>query len=91
LPACGIGLRQWDCGEYIMYTVMIRIGNTRKKKRLAFEDPAKAEKYFEELCRRRTEYPATAILTYRILVKKQYRLDKDWKGDRFIINEDLAP
>lgn len=74
-----------------MYTVMIRVGNARKIKRAVFEDSAKAEEYFEALCQRRTEYPATAVLTYRILVKKQYRLDKDWKGDRFILNEDLAP
>ena len=70
---------------------MIRVGNARKIKRAVFEDSVKAEEYFEALCRRRTEYPATAVLTYRILVKKQYRLDKDWKGDRFILNEDLAP
>ena len=70
---------------------MIRIGNARKIKRVVFEDSDKAEEYFKELCRRRTEYPASAVLTYRILVKKQYRLDKDWKGDRFILNEDLVP
>ena len=74
-----------------MYTVMIRIGNARKIKRSVFEDPVAAEEYFDQLCRRRTDYPATAVLTYRILVKKQYRLDKDWKGDRFILNDDLAP
>ncbi|GEM_PF-1052206 len=73
-----------------MYTVMIRVGDARKIKRAVFEDAAKAEEYFKELCQRRTEYPATAVLTYRILVKKQYRLDKDWKGDRFIIDEDLT-
>lgn len=72
-----------------MYTVMIRVGDARKIKRAVFEDPAKAEEYFKELCQRRTDYPATAVLTYRILVKKQYRLDKDWKGDRFIIDEEL--
>ena len=70
---------------------MIRVGNARKIKRAVFENAAEAEEYFEALCRRRTEYPATAVLTYRILVKKQYRLDKDWKGDRFILNEDLEP
>jgi hypothetical protein len=69
---------------------MIRVGDARKIKRAVFEDAAKAEEYFKELCQRRTEYPATAVLTYRILVKKQYRLDKDWKGDRFIIDEDLT-
>jgi hypothetical protein len=74
-----------------MYTVMIRVGNARKIKRAVFEDAAKAEEYFKELCQRRTDYPATAVLTYRILVKKQYRLDKDWKGDRFIIDEELTP
>ncbi len=73
-----------------MYTVMIRVGDARKIKRAVFEDAAKAEEYFKELCQRRTEYPATAVLTYSILVKKQYRLDKDWKGDRFIIDEDLT-
>ncbi len=74
-----------------MYTVMIRIGNTRKSKRAVFEDPVKAEEYFNELCRRRTEYPASVILAYRILVKKKYRIDKDLKGERLILNEDLTP
>ncbi len=74
-----------------MYNVMIRIGNTRKSKRAVFEDPVKAEDYFNELCRRRTEYPATVVLAYRILVKKKYRIDKDFEGERFILNEDLTP
>ncbi len=74
-----------------MYTVMIRIGNTRKVKRSVFEDAAKAEAYFKKLCKRRTEYSATVVLTYRILVKKQYRIDKDWDGDRFILDEELTP
>ena len=70
---------------------MIRIGNARKIKRAVFDDPVEAEKYFNELCQRRTEYPATVVLTYRILVKKRYRIDKNWQGDRFILNEDLTP
>ena len=74
-----------------MYKVMIRIGNSRKSKRAVFEDPVKAEEYFNELCRRRTEYPATVVLSYRILVKKKYRIDKDFKGKRLIIDEDLTP
>jgi hypothetical protein len=74
-----------------MYNVMIRIGNSRKSKRAVFEDPVKAEEYFKELCRRRTEYPATVILAYRILVKKKYRIDKNFKGERFLLNEDLTP
>jgi hypothetical protein len=69
---------------------MIRVGDARKIKRAVFEDSAKAEEYFNELCQRRTDYPATAVITYRILVKKQYRLDKDWKGDRLIIDDDLT-
>ena len=74
-----------------MYTVMIRIGNARKSKRAVFEDPVKAEEYFNELCQRRTEYPASVILAYRILVKKKYRIDKDFEGERLILNEDLTP
>ena len=74
-----------------MYNVMIRIGNSRKSKRAVFEDPDKAEEYFNELCQRRTEYPATVVLAYRILVKKKYRIDKDFEGERFILNEDLTP
>jgi hypothetical protein len=73
-----------------MYTVMIRVGNARKVKRAVFDDPAKAEAYFNELCQRRTDYPATVVLTYRILVKKQYRIDQDWEGDRFVLNEELT-
>ena len=74
-----------------MYNVMIRIGNSRKSKRAVFEDPVKAEEYFNELCQRRTEYPASVILAYRILVKKKYRIDKDFKGERLILDEDLTP
>lgn len=74
-----------------MYSVMIRIGNARKIKREVFDDPAKAEAYFEKLCQRRTDYPATVILTYRILVKKRYRIDKEWEGDRYLLNDDLTP
>ena len=74
-----------------MWVVMIRIGKGRKAKRVVFEDPSKAEEYFKTLCQLRTEYPATAVLAYRILVKKQYRLDKDWKGERFILDDDLVP
>jgi len=72
-----------------MYSVMIRIGNTRKIKREKFEDSAAAEAYFNKLCERRTDYPASVVLTERILVRKKFRIDKDWKGDRFITNEDL--
>jgi hypothetical protein len=74
-----------------MYNVMIRIGDARKSKRAVFEDPGEAEKYFNELCQRRTEYPATVVLAYRILVKKKYRIDKNFKGERLILNEDLTP
>ena len=72
-----------------MYTVMIRVGNTRKIKREIFNDPDEAEKYFNQLCERRTDYPATVVLTESILVKKRYRIDKDWEGDRFVTNDDL--
>ena len=72
-----------------MYTLMIRVGNTRKIKREVFSDPVEANSYFEKLCERRTDYPATVVLTDRILVKKRFRLDKDWEGDRFITNEDV--
>ena len=74
-----------------MYSVMIRIGNARKIKRAVFDDPFEAEKYFNELCQRRTEYPATVVLAYRILVKKKFRIDKEFKGERLLLNEDLSP
>ena len=70
-----------------MYSVMIRIGNSRKIKRETFEDAAKAEAYFNKLCQRRTDYPASVVLTERILVKKKFRIDKDWQGDRWITDD----
>ena len=70
-----------------MYSVMIRIGNTRKIKREVFDDYAAAEGYFNELCQRRTDYPASVVLTERILVLKKFRIDRDWQGERFITNE----
>ena len=72
----------------LMYSVMIRIGNTRKIKREVFDGLAEAEAYFKKLCERRTDYPASVVLTERILVRKKFRIDKDWEGDRFITNED---
>ena len=74
-----------------MYSVMIRIGKARKGKRKTFNNADDAEVYFNELCKRRTDYPATVVLAYRILVKKRYRIDRNWKGDRFLLNEDLEP
>jgi len=68
-----------------MYNVMIRIGDARKSKRAVFEDPVKAEEYFNELCRRRTDYPATVILAYRILVKKKYSYEEDGAWRRKVL------
>jgi len=72
-----------------MYSVMIRVGNTRKIKREVFENYADAETYFNKLCQRRTEYPASVVLAERILVIKKFRIDKDWQGERYITNEDM--
>lgn len=72
-----------------MYTVMIRVGNTRKIKREVFEDPIQAQAYFDKLCERRTDYPATVVLAERILVRKRFRIDKEWDGDRFVTNEEI--
>ena len=74
-----------------MYSVMIRIGNTKKAKRKTFDNADDAEAYFNKLCERRTDYPATVVLAYRILVKKRYRIDKTWKGNRLLHSEDLEP
>ena len=71
-----------------MYSVMIRIGNSRKIKRKVFDDLAEAEAYFTNLCERRTDYPASVVLTERILVRKKFRIDKNWQGERFVTNED---
>ena len=68
---------------------MIRVGNTRKIKREIFENLDDAEAYFKKLCERRTDYPATVVLTERILVKKRFRIDKEWQGDRFVTNDDM--
>ncbi len=72
-----------------MYSVMIRIGDARKIKRETFDNSADAEAYFNKLCERRTDYPATVVLAERILVRKKFRIDDKFKGDRFILNEDL--
>ena len=74
-----------------MYSVMIRIGDARKIKREKFETAADAEAYFNKLCERRTDYPATVVLADRILVRKKFRIDKDFEGERFILNEDIEP
>ena len=73
-----------------MYKVMIRIGDARKTKRETFDDLAEAEAYFNKLCERRTEYPATVVLADRILVRKKFRIDQDYKGDRYILNEEIT-
>jgi hypothetical protein len=74
-----------------MYSVMIRIGKAKKGKRKIFDAAADAEAYFNELCKRRTDYPAMVVLAYRFLVKKRYQIDKNWKGDRLLLDEDLEP
>ena len=74
-----------------MYSVMIRIGDAKKAKRKTFTNADEAETYYNELCQRRTEYPATVVLAYRILVKKRYRIDKDWKDERLLQDEGLEP
>ena len=47
--------------DFNMYSVMIRIGDSRKIKRETFESSAEAEAYFDKLCERRTDYPATVV------------------------------
>lgn len=74
-----------------MYSVMIRIGNAKKAKRKTFNNADDAEAYFNELCQRRTDYPATVVLAYRILVKKRYCIEKNWKGERLLQDEGLEP
>jgi len=73
-----------------MYSVMIRIGDARKSKRQTFDNLADAQAYFDKLCKRRTDYPATVVLAERILVRKKFRIDKNHRGDRFILNEEIA-
>ena len=73
-----------------MYSVMIRIGEARKIKRKTFDNSGDAEAYFNKLCERRTDYPATVVLTERILVRKKFRVDKNHQGERFLINEEIA-
>jgi len=73
-----------------MYSVMIRIGNARKIKRKTFDNSVDAEAYFHKLCERRTDYQATVVLAERILVRKKFRIDKNHKGERFIIDEEIA-
>jgi len=73
-----------------MYSVMIRIGDARKIKRKTFENSDDAEAYFSKLCERRTDYPATVVLAERILVRKKFRIDKNHKGERIIIDEEIA-
>ena len=75
--------------EAMTYTVMIRIGKQKKSKRAVFADPQEAEAYYQKLCDRRTEYPATVVLADKFFVRKRYRIDKDWKGDRVLSDEAL--
>ena len=69
---------------------MIRVGNARKIKRETFDNAADAQTYFNKLCERRTDYPATVVLTERILVRKKFSIDKNHKGERMILNEDIT-
>ena len=73
----------------LLHSVLIRNGNTRNINRQVFEDLVEAEAYFSKLCERRTDYPASVVLAERILVRKKFRIDKNWRGERFITNEDL--
>jgi uncharacterized protein YaaQ len=91
-----VGTKNHSTGAFFetggtMYKVMIRVGEKQKMKRATFETAEAAEAYYDKLCQTRTEYPATVVLAYKILVKKRYRIDKDWAGERVLLNEDLAP
>lgn len=74
-----------------MYSVMVRIGEARKAKRKLFDNADEALAYFNELCQNRTDYPAAVVLAYRILVKKRYRIDREWRGKRLLFDEGLEP
>ena len=69
------------------YTVMIRIGDHKKSKRAVFDSVQEAEAYFDKLCQRRTDYPATVILADKLFVRKRYRIDKNWTADRLLADE----
>jgi hypothetical protein len=68
---------------------MIRKFDSDSTNQRDFENFFDAEKYFNRLCQRRTKYPATAILISDGRVKRYYRLDKDWPGDRWITREEI--
>ena len=71
------------------YSVMIRIGNKKKIKRAVFESAEEALAHYQKLCRRRTDYPATVVLADKLFVRKSYRIDKDFSGERVLTDEEL--
>lgn len=71
------------------YSVMIRVGSQKKIKRAVFDSAGEAVAYYQKLCRRRTEYPATVVLADKLFVRKSYRIDKEFRGERVITDEEL--
>ena len=72
-----------------MFKVFIKkTGNSYERKQV-FHNPFEAEKYFNELCQVRTDEPAAVIAANQDIIKKQFRIDRGYFGDRFQANENL--
>ena len=72
-----------------MFKVFITKADNSFERKQVFHNPFEAEKYFNELCQIRMEEPAAVIATNQNLIKKRFRIDQGYLGERFQINENL--
>ncbi len=69
-----------------MFSVFIQY-ESRVEARKTFRDPVKAQEYFEELRRRRTRREAAVVGQQGTALKKYFRIDEDWWGERQLLDK----
>ena len=73
-----------------MFKVMIRYTGGQVSGKKTLKSEKEALQYFKELCKKRTDHPASAvILNMMNQALKTYRVDRDFAGDRLTKNEPI--
>lgn len=73
--------------EFFMFKVFIKKANNTFDRKKVFDNPFEAEGYFNDLCKERTDKPSLVIATNGNIVKKSFRIDKDFLDKARIISD----
>lgn len=77
-------------GESVMFKVFIKNSDSTFEQKQVFSNPFEAEKYFNELCKQRSDAPKAAVLTRENQERKCFRLDINCPDEcRFETNEEI--